>query len=233
MRVSYSARWVVALLICVAALWVLHKGLPWDQIISNHYFNSPCTAQDSRACWFFNKSNERETFYLHTLPNRIVTYFGVAMLALFAASFHIPRLRHMRAPAGAIVAGLICTPLIIDLFKHYSGHYCPGQLAYYQGVLAEVKNAYKPSPRCFPASHPAAWFSFVVLAFLPIPIAWRIIGLVAGIGLGSLFTWIQIARGEHFLSHALATLVIALFVGYSLRLSMSRWQKHKQGKKNG
>ena len=206
-----SCAWLAAVTaVYVAGIFVLHGGLPFDHALSDYFFTRPCVAHDPHACWFFNKSDKNSTFILHTIPNRIFTYGGIAAGLVFIAGFFWAKLRPYRELAFLLVLGIGGVSGVVALLKEFTGHYCPSQLAFYNGPVGTPPPA-KPFPDCFPASHPAPAFGLMVLYFAPLPRALRLAGLYGGILLGIVLGAIQMARGEHFLSHNLASLITALY----------------------
>jgi membrane-associated PAP2 superfamily phosphatase len=216
--------WMIALcLVYIQIMLILSHGLPMDRSISNMFFDFSCHAENARQCWLLDKSDQHLTFLLHNLPVRIYDTIGGLALCLLLAGFWHKRLRKYRELSILSLIGLIAVPGIVALLKAKTGHYCPGQLAAYGGPVG-VPGAVQPNPRCFPAGFPAGGFSFLVLYFGTLPNFWKRFGLYAGLGLGGVSSIIQIARGEHFLSHCLATLMTALFIGMLVSLSKKYWR---------
>lgn len=110
---------------------------------------------------------------------------------------------------GALYMAVIA--LVVSLLKHYSPVSCPWDLLDYGGTKPDTG-------RCLPAAHPLTGFALFGLylalrdgnpraARYALAAGW-IIGLAAGA--------IQIARGAHFLSHALWTAWVAWGVTVAL-----------------
>ncbi|MDE1153327.1 MAG: hypothetical protein PW788_12385 [Micavibrio sp.] len=194
---------------------LLHGGLPVDRPLEELFFTRPCTVADAHACWLINKNNHLATFFAHTLPATIFTAVGVAGLLVFIGSFFVQRLRRWRNVGFAFALGIGGVAGIVSIAKNFTGHYCPSQLGFYNGPVVEPYSG-KIDPLCFPAGHPSPGFGLLVLYFADIPLFWRRVGLYGGIVCGSGLGIIQMMRGEHFLSHILATCITALFVGACL-----------------
>ncbi len=206
-------------------LLALNRGFAIDEHISGMFFDFTCHSKNARQCWLLDKSDRTLTFFLHDLPIHIYTAVGVLAFTVAAAGFKYKNLRPYRELAILTVVALICVPGIVAGLKIYSGHYCPGQMAAYGGPIG-TQNLHQPKPRCFPAGSPAAGFSLIVLYFGGLPSFWKRAGLYGGLGLGVISSIIQLARGEHFLSHCIATLVTALFIG----LLVAFLRDYKQGR---
>lgn len=210
-RYSIFAKLLMLCFVYVCGMLYLSHGFALDTYVSDLFFTHPCSLENVRSCWFFDKSNKSLTFLLHDLPVRIVTVFAVLSGIVFGLGFFMPRFLKYRSISFMLLIALALFPGMISLLKHYTGHFCPGQLGYFGGPVGVTKTSMKP--RCFPAGFPSPGFGLVILYFSSIPLIWRRAGLWLGLGLGSCFSIIQIARGEHFLSHNIATLLSALFVG--------------------
>ncbi|MES2729813.1 MAG: hypothetical protein V4621_06935 [Pseudomonadota bacterium] len=210
-------------LIYLQTMLVLEKGFPLDRKISDMFFNFSCHAENVRQCWLLDKSDKQLSFLLHHLPVHIYTAIGIVALCVLIAGFRHPWLRQYRELSILTLVGLIVVPGIVAFLKANTGHFCPGQLAAYGGPVG-VSGAVQPNPRCFPAGFPAGGFSFLVLCFGGVPAFWKRFGLYSGLGIGGVSSIVQIARGEHFVSHCLATLMTALFIGMLVYFFKEYWQ---------
>ncbi len=227
-KLIYSgALWIPAMicLMYIFCLLVLGHEFAFDRAISDRFYDFACQAKNARACWLLDKSDRSLTFFLHDLPVHIYTATGVAALLVTLGGFRRPELRKYRELGILTLIALVTVPGIVALLKIATGHFCPGQLPVYGGPVG-MAGVYQPKARCFPAGFPAGGFGLVVLYFGALPLLWRRIALFGGLGLGVISSIIQIARGEHYLSHCLATLLTALFVG----LLVSFLKNYDQGR---
>ena len=87
-------------------------------------------------------------------------------------------------------------------------------------LLFDVKPPHYPS-NAFPAGHASGGFALLALAFVWNTASARRRGVLIGIFYGGAMGLYQVARGEHFLSHTLATAAIAWLVAAIL----ARWMK--------
>jgi membrane-associated PAP2 superfamily phosphatase len=78
--------------------------------------------------------------------------------------------------------------------------------------------------RCFPAGHAAGGFSFVGIYFALRDRHSKIAraGLAAGLILGTIYGYAQMARGAHFLSHTVWSAAICWFAALGLYLGFRR-----------
>lgn len=225
-RYNGTFVWLAGIVLGYAlCLFFLDKGLALDGRITDMFFDFTCHAKNARQCWLLDKTDRSLTFFLHDLPIRIYTAIGILALCVTLGGFRHAKLLRYRELCILTLIALACVPGIVALLKIFSGHYCPGQLAAYGGPIG-TSDSYQPKPRCFPAGSPAAGFSLIILYFGGLPRLWKRAGLYWGLGLGAVSSIIQIARGEHLLSHCLATLATALFIG----MLISFLKEYRQGR---
>lgn len=205
----------VVLLSCVLYLQtmlILDHGLAVDKSLSNMFYDFACNAANARDCWLISKENKAYTFFLHDLPVKIFTAVAVFAAGILAAGFFNAHLKSKQLLCLMTLIALAAIPGAVSLMKGATGHFCPGQLAAYGGP-AGVPGPLHIRPRCFPAGFPSPALGIIIFYFSPLSLFWRRFGLYTGLGLGSILSMIQIARGEHYLSHCLATLATAIFAG--------------------
>lgn len=205
----------------VVAIWLLNLGLPIDHVVSNIFFTNPCLANDSRECWLLPKSDVHLTFLLHTLPVDMFIGLGIIALLVLVAGYRYNRLTPYRMLALLALVGVSLVPAFVALMKGYTGHFCPSQTVDYANITPHLKHITTAKPRCYPAAHPSPGFGLMIIYFSSLPIKWRRIGLYTGLFCGSFLGIIQIARGEHFLSHVIATMISAVFVGVVVQFLIS------------
>lgn len=152
-------------------------------------------------------------------PKAAIIVFAVATLALAIkamAQGRVSRLCWFNLACLAAVS-LTCTQL-----RAVSQMATPLELKLYGGawehlLLFQAKPAGYPS-HAFPAGHASGGFALICL-YWSWPQARRRLGLCIGLGLGLWMGLYQVARGEHFLSHTLATAAMAWLVCAGL----ARW----------
>lgn len=134
-----------------------------------------------------------------------------------------------RGAARHAALGMALTAVVVTTLKQASAHSCPWDLAAYGGsaewFAPFASLPANPGPgRCLPAGHPAAGFALFALYFAlrdAHPSAARI-GLAAAWLVGLIASAVQVARGAHFVSHALWTAWIAWAVNLALYLALRR-----------
>ena len=112
----------------------------------------------------------------------------------------------------AAIALVLLATVMISTFKRLSDTSCPwdmlefgGQWPYVPHWLLQVRDG--GPGRCFPSGHASAAFAFLLAWAVWRPfnavVARRMLVLI--LVLGSLFAWVQMARGAHYLSHSMWT----------------------------
>lgn len=168
------------------------------------------------GAWFISPSDhQRLRLWFYDGPKALLAAGGGFTLAVFIGSFKKAAWEKWRRPAAIMFLSLALAPLILAGAKRYTNIYCPRELtvyggrATYQPVLAGANpaNAGRPPGRGFPAGHASGGFALMALYFaLPSPHGRRL-GLALGLTVGTLMGGYQMLRGEHFLSHTLASLL--------------------------
>lgn len=139
---------------------------------------------------------------------------GFAVVSLFLAIKAMVQGRVSRVHwfhlASLAAVSVLCTQL-----RAVSHMATPLDLKIYGGVwehllLFQPKPADYPS-HAFPAGHASGGFALLCF-YWSLPRSRQVWGLVLGLGLGFWMGLYQVARGEHFLSHTLATAALAWLV---------------------
>ena len=157
---------------------------------------------------------------LYAGPKILIVCTGIGFITLLVASFTPAlkeRLRQWRRPALLVLICLIFIPYSVAILKTLTGVYSPTDLLPYGGEhehIGFVAQLYTygmtAGGRSFPAGHASGGFALMALFYLPVQTRMKrsflLIGLLAGWSMGIY----QMARGEHFLSHTLTTMFIAL-----------------------
>lgn len=212
-------------LLTLAVLYWLHRhGLFVDGFVQQWFYSPHPNMSDPRAGWLINKNNVQATFLLHTLVRYGFIAFGVFVLACLIASAWIEHLHANRWALAILFATLVLAFSSVAFLKNVTGHYCPAHIAYYGGPVEAplppfmapdgppfVYSGAGPQPRCFPAAHPSSGFALMAFAFFARTRKGFMYGITFGIMAGLLLGFVQLARGEHYLSHVVAT---GLLVGW-------------------
>jgi membrane-associated PAP2 superfamily phosphatase len=138
-------------------------------------------------------------------PKALIIIWAVLLIgaAIFAKRV---RTRALYLLACLAVVSVVCTQI-----RAVTGMATPLELKAFGGthehlLLFQAKPAGYPS-HAFPAGHASGGFALLGLYWILPARRWR--GLVLGLGVGCWMGFYQVARGEHFLSHTLATAALA------------------------
>jgi membrane-associated PAP2 superfamily phosphatase len=159
----------------------------------------------------------------YRVPKTAVLLLGIAAAIGGLASYWQPRSRAWRRPLLFLVLSLALVPATAGFLKSITDVHCPSQLTRYGGtepydgpaaqLLASVETTTRG--RCFPAGHAAGGFALLAFGWLASTRRRRLAGWTFGFAMGVVMGWYQMARGVHFLSHTLTTLLLALTIlGY-------------------
>lgn len=204
--------YLLAAICCIA----LESFTGFDQWAQQPFF--------SETGWLIHKTFHKEyKWLLYTGPKVIIGITGGGFLLFFVfAAFsrkYKERLYAWRKPALLVVCSIIFVPLTVASLKALTGVYSPVDLLPYGGKYSHIGffeqvwiYGKTMGGRSFPAGHASGGFALMALYYLPLQDVWRKIlafwGFCAGWGMGLY----QMARGEHFLSHTLTTMFIALAI---------------------
>lgn len=139
----------------------------------------------------------------------------LAVAALYAATWRLPRWREWRRPLLYLLIAVALGAGLVSALKHATDMDCPWDIDRYGG-LRPYLNLFTPRPHglprgmCFPAGHASAGYAWMALYFffLAARPAWRWHGLAIGLAMGAAFGFSQQLRGAHFLSHDLFAMMI-------------------------
>lgn len=153
---------------------------------------------------------------LHTGGRDVMRLIAVVTLGLWLASSRVARLAAHRRALGYLAACFALVPLLVGGLKAVTHVDCPWDLVGFGGDRPYVEwYADRPDglpyAACFPGAHSSSAFALFALFFL-----WRgsrpewarsALGLTLAVGM--LFSVAQQSRGAHFLSHDVASAMIA------------------------
>lgn len=157
---------------------------------------------------------------------------GAAFLCLVYRAI-ARRWRTVDTRLAAALAVFALTPLIVGLLKQTTGVSCPVHELAFGGAYPHVSISdrffgladYNTHLRCWPAGHASAGFGLLGLRLLAGPaqrmaLRYWMPGLAAGWVLGLY----QMARGQHYLSHTVATMAMAIILSSVVLMILVRWE---------
>lgn len=171
---------------------------------------------------------------LHTGGRNLVRLIAFSALVVWLASFRARALAPYRYAWGYLAACFALVPLFVGELKAITNVDCPWDLAGFGGLRPYVewfadRPDGLPHAACFPGAHSSSAFALFALFFLlrasrP---AWAQ-GALGFTGLvGVMFSVAQQSRGAHFLSHDVASAMIAWAMCAGLHLWMFNGQDRK------
>ncbi|SBV97878.1 putative Phosphoesterase PA-phosphatase-like protein [uncultured delta proteobacterium] len=218
---------VYALFSLAALLCVIGESVPaLDRCVQDYFFRN--------GEWLLTERfHAAHKTLLYTAPKVLVGLIGGAFLLLFfialTRSATVKHLDAWKKPALLVGLSIALVPLTVAGIKAATGVYGPVDLLPYGGkhphigLLQQLWHyGHTAGGRSFPAGHASGGFALISLYYLPVSRLVKRALLTLGLCAGWLMGLYQTARGEHFISHTLATMCITLavvtFLARKLRL---------------
>jgi len=170
--------------------------------------------------WPITKADSALRLIFYNGPKIVLAVFGAGLAIALLGSFWNRGLARIRRRLAFVLVVLALVPSLAALGKAVTHVYCPSQLERYGGAVPYVRLfdrypdsfvAKKPG-RCFPAGHASGGFALMALFFAFKRRRRRVAGLTLGLGLGWLMGGYQTLIGAHYLSHTVATMLLAWIV---------------------
>lgn len=204
-----------------AVLAGLFAVTDWDLRLSDPFYDSLTGVWSYKRSWWAND-------LIHTGGKYLVLLIGAASLLVYVGSHLGGASRRWRRTALYLCLCIALSTGLVALGKQLSNRHCPwdydryGGDVPYGGLFAEPPTTQCKPGRCFPAGHAAGGYALVGLYFVARRRARALAGLGAGVWLGTLFGFGQVARGAHFVSHNLWTAAICWAVSLGLYVWLFR-----------
>ena len=172
--------------------------------------------------WLFPPGERDAAFWLlYRGPKLFFAAAGIASVLWLSSRAIAKQWRpfETRFLLGLLVFG--ATPLFVGLLKGSTGVSCPVQEAAFAGPYAHVAIwdrlagfvPFNEHLRCWPAGHASGGFGLLGLRLLSPPgERLRSRHLLPGLGAGWALGLYQMARGQHYFSHTIVTMVIAILL---------------------
>lgn len=193
-----------------------------DLVISDNFFDFFSGKWPARKAWW-------AAWLIHQRGRDLITVIAAGSFIAWGASFRWERWRRLRWQALYLFLSICLATGTVTTAKKLTGRHCPWDIDRYGGKVPYTR-LFEPPPAacapgvCFPAGHASGGFSLVAGYF-----AWRDRRrklarrwLAAGLLLGSIYGYGQMARGAHFLSHNIWTAIICWLIPLGLYLLMRR-----------
>lgn len=204
-------------------LAILFEVSDLDLAISDHFFDF------TNGRWFLHDAWWTEQL-IHSGGRKLILVIALGSLAAWGLSFGLEALRPWRRAALYLFLSISISTGLVALGKATTNRHCPWDCDRYGGA-ASYTRLFEPAPpgckrgNCFPAGHASGGFSLMSMYFIFYGRSRRraIGGLLAGVALGSLFGFGQVARGAHFASHNIWAAAICWFTALALYTALFRY----------
>jgi membrane-associated PAP2 superfamily phosphatase len=229
-RTGWEIPLLLALLLLVMAMPALHQA---DLALAGLFHDSATNA------WLMPKEGGLAHAILYTGARRLLGIGGgiAALLLALSAWRQGWTERHSRVAVALLVLGL--TPLTANALKQMTGVSCPSQDILLGGIRPGVTiwdrlyalAPFEPNLRCWPAGHAAGGFGLLGLVLLAGTPGWaaavpRWLFYAPGMATGWAMGLYQMARGQHYLTHTLASMLIGLVIP-ACACRLYAWQRER------
>ena len=205
---------IVLSLLALAAALAVFELTDLDLWVQDRFYDF------SSHRWLIDKDYRPLRWALYIGPKVALAVAGVACAAIYAFSFKAPRLRAARRGCLLMVLALAAVPSAVMGIKELTNVYLPCQNQRYGGDKPYVKVLQKNPPgyrqtsrgRGWPASHASGGLALMMLYFAARGRKGRLLGLAAGLTAGWIMGIYQTVNGQHYLSHTVASTVLAWII---------------------
>lgn len=199
-------------LVAAAATLVLFETTSLDIAIQRLFYDA------ASAQWLVSKEAPLARMIFYDLPRLMVIAVGFGALVGAAAAIWRPAMRPYLPGLLTVLLAVILVPSTVGLLKNLTNVACPSHLIPfggdipYVGVLDSYPAGLRPDgrQRCFPAGHASGIYALMALALLFQARRTRILVTATALCAGTAAALYKQAIGDHFLSHTLITLEIAI-----------------------
>jgi len=197
--------------------WLAHAGAPFlafaglvalfactdlDYALTDPFYDFGLRRWPLAKVWWAND-------LIHNWGRVLVISVGATALGVVVQAIRRPELRPWGRSAMYLVLVIGLSVLTVRLWQEVTPHHCPREIDRYGGPAPRLGLWATAPPgfergHCFPSKHGAVGFSLLALyfAFGPVRPGWSVPGLLAGLAAGTVFTFGQLVRGAHFVSHS-------------------------------
>jgi membrane-associated PAP2 superfamily phosphatase len=151
----------------------------------------------------------------HDWGQKLSIIMGVVIFLIFLTSLFLTKLNPYRKHLLFLFLASVSGPIFIAILKNSTHIYCPWSLEIFGGdkpyiKLFDVINGSLPVGHCFPGGHSGGGFAFLSLYFywMVVKPEYKYRGLAMGLFIGFIFALTQEARGAHFISHDISSLLL-------------------------
>lgn len=221
----------------LAVLLMVFSLTPLDLLVQDTFYNA------NTQQWLWDKQEPwARLFFYDGIKAALVVLFLVLLTTLIISRFST-RLKPFRAGLLIVMSSMVLVPAAVSLLKANTNMACPVNLLQYGGkvehvsLFASYPTGQSPASiqKCFPAGHASGGFALLSLIFLMPTARARQMALIGSLSLGWLMGGYKMAIGDHFLSHTLASMLLAWMIICTLAWRIYRyyevpqwWQEYRQ-----
>jgi membrane-associated PAP2 superfamily phosphatase len=197
----------ISLLICIGVFELTSADLAFQAL----FFDA------SRQRWIWSSVEPVSRFLFYDGAKILLIVFALGLATCLLLSPRYVRLKRYRQGMRIVLLSLMLVPACVYVGKAASNVACPrdliafgGQVAY-TGVIEGLLSPSHPAVRyqCFPAGHASGGFALLSLFWLFRTAENRRRAVYCGLLAGWVMGAYKIAVGDHFLSHTVATMIVA------------------------
>ncbi len=214
---SYCYKIISAVVILILSLFLIHYS-NLDIKFQSLFFSS------NTKLWLVDRDDVLLKFIFYKLPKYLIISYGVTAI-LYLVKLRVEK--HdvlLQKTLLFLILALIFIPVIVATLKHYSPIYCPNVVEHFGGERIYISpfNIFADGiflshfGKCFPAGHASGGFALISLYFVIQQRSIKITALLFSLMLGCVMGGYQIAKGAHYLSDTITTLVISYLVCITL-----------------
>lgn len=192
----------------------LFELTPLDVTVQNFLYSAELDV------WLINSEQPLLRFLLYDGIRQLYIIVALGFILLASIQTKRPLLVAKRREILVICATLIAVPLVINVLKAVTNIPCPKDLILFGGGYPHV-TLFRSYPldfiqaeriRCYPAGHASGGFALMSLALLFASPRKRNVVALSACGLGWVVGLYKMAIGDHFLSHTVVTMLIAMLI---------------------
>lgn len=218
-RKNLGKKTLWASLISLIVGFIFFELTNTDIILQNHFFNFP-----DKTWYFKDPTNIYKKIFYNGIKFPIYV-IGLGALGMSLVSWKKKLWPEYRKGLLIVTLTIILLPSSIALVgKNLSNVQCPDDLNIYRGIIPYVKHL-EPYPinpnspdgkwfkgRCWPAGHASGGFALLALVCLFKSRRKKMGAFIFAMSMGWIMGVFQMIRGNHFLSHHLTTMFLALIL---------------------
>ena len=217
---------IILNLILIIALLFIFDYSNIDLALQKYLFNF-----ESKK-WLVDKEEPIAKFFFYQAPKVLLGILMIFCLFLLAKKRSFPIINLNKHQIILLFLGITLIPLTVGNIKKFTNVYCPNQLEIYNGDYPYVK-VLEPYPasflqskkgKCFPAGHAVTGFCLMILFFVFKEREKRIKGLIFGVALGWIIGFYQMAKGAHFFSDTVISMLMCFLVATIIDLIFKKWR---------